>query len=279
MSFYDSSDAFYGVGRYGSARYGVVTPTVLLTGVSATGLTRELHLDGFEIDIHEIVHGVAATGSVGSLTLHVVEKLNSTPATTSVGTVVPVVTVFVASVEAYEGINGVQVNVSEVLEPVSATFTINAAGLDIKSINRVDIFGPDVFGEVGTPEVQVREYISGVSATTSVSPTKQNLKKVPTGVSAQGLVGTLTHSNLIRVTSVTLIARVGATRENIVDRVVGQQLSSAIGSLTHSNTERLVSVGMVASVGIPSKTAVNFDFYAVRDLYSAQRTILIPRAA
>jgi len=33
MSFYDTADAIYGIGEYGAASYGVVTPNVSLTGV------------------------------------------------------------------------------------------------------------------------------------------------------------------------------------------------------------------------------------------------------
>ena len=279
MSFYDSSDAIYGVGRYGLARYGVVAPVVLLTGVSATGLIREPHLDGFEIDIHEKVDGVAATGSAGSLTLHVVEKLDSAPSTGFVGTVTPVVTVFVTGVEAFEGFSGVQVNVSEILGSVSAEFTVNAAGLDIRSINRVDIFGPDVFGQVGTPQVDIKEFVSGVSATGSVSTTRQNLAKTPQGVSATGSVGTLTHSNLTRIVSVGLTGSVNSVKENVREPIVGQTITSGIGTISHSNTKKLETPRLVASAGSTTETGVNFDFYAVRELYSHRRTILIPRAA
>ena len=51
MAFYDSDDAFYGTGQYGAASYGVINPTVSLTGVSATALTRTLHINAFEVDI------------------------------------------------------------------------------------------------------------------------------------------------------------------------------------------------------------------------------------
>ncbi len=280
MSFYDSSDALYGVGRYGLARYGVVAPTVSLVGVSATGFVRNLHLDIFEVDITEKIYGSAsATGSVGSVTVNLVEKLDSVTSTASVGIVVPQVTVYVTSVEALVETNFVQVNLSEKLESVSAEFTVNAAGLDIRSINRVNIFGPDVFGQVGAPRVNIKEYILGVSAVGSSSPTRQKLVEKIQSVVATASAGVLTNSNLTRVSSVGIVASTNTVREHITERPTGQALNSSIGVLRFSNTKRLSTPRMVISVGKTTPTGIVFDFYGVRELYSPYRTILIPRAA
>ena len=280
MPFYDPTDAVYGFGVYGQARYGVVAPTVSLVGVSATGLVREPHLDSFEIDVTEKVYdGASATGGIGYLSLHVVERLESAPATASIGLVSPNIALLTGSVEAYEATGSVQVNLSEVLESVSATFTINAEGLSVRSINRVNISGPDVFGQIGTPEPQVREYVSGVSATVATSQTKQNLRKTLQGVSASSSVGVLTNSNSTRLTSSATLSGIGDTKENVVERVSGPQLVSGVGVPTHSITKRLSNVVMVSSIGDTSETGIIFNFEAVKDLYSRQRTITISRAA
>ena len=52
MSFFDSSDALYGTGRHGSARYGRVTPNVALSGVSATGAIETVSVGGFVGGVH-----------------------------------------------------------------------------------------------------------------------------------------------------------------------------------------------------------------------------------
>jgi len=280
MSFYDSSDAIYGVARYGVARYGIVVPTVNLTGVSATIRVRSVDLDIFEVGVIEIVYGAAdATGSVGSLTLNLVEKLESAPAVGSVGTPTPVVTVFVVPVDATTEINTVQVNVSEVLASISAEFSVNAGGLDVRSINRVDIFGADNFGQIGTPKPNVSEPVLGLTASVSISATRQNLSKTVNTSALVSYVGDVTHSNLTRVRSVSLVTSVGEVRENLRHYPPSQILSTGVGTLSISNTKTLSTPVLVISAGQTDETGVVFDFYAVRNLYSAKRTVLIPRAA
>ena len=46
MSFYDSADAVYGSGAYGTASFGLVSGTVSLTGVVDTGDTYTISLNG-----------------------------------------------------------------------------------------------------------------------------------------------------------------------------------------------------------------------------------------
>ena len=67
MAFYDSTDALYGTGTYGSASYGTVQPEVAITGVSATGAIEPVSAGGFEIDISEKLVGVSATGQVNTV--------------------------------------------------------------------------------------------------------------------------------------------------------------------------------------------------------------------
>ena len=86
MSFYDINDALFGTGEYGSARYGIVSPNVSITGVSATGAIQAPSIGGLEVDISEVLTSVSATSSLGtivpsvsdSVTLTGVVAINST---------------------------------------------------------------------------------------------------------------------------------------------------------------------------------------------------------
>ena len=90
MAFYDSADALYGTGQYGAASYGIVSPNVSLTGVSASALTRTLHIDAFEVDITEPLYGpIALTGSIGTLEFANTVTLSGVASTGQIGTVSP----------------------------------------------------------------------------------------------------------------------------------------------------------------------------------------------
>ena len=176
MAFYDTADAFYGTGLYGSARYGRVTPVVQVTGVSATANTRTLHLNIFEVDITEPIYNApSATGSVGSLTLNTTESLSGVAGTTALGTLSPNINEALNSVSATTTLGSIQVNTTEIVSSVSATFTINDEGLSIRSINRVPVTGEGATGAVGTVEAQTLEALQSVSATGSIGTLKPNI--------------------------------------------------------------------------------------------------------
>ncbi len=280
MSLYDSADAILGVARYGQARYGVVTPTIELPSVSATGHVRGVHLDAFEVDITERVEAPAAfVGSIGSLVLHTEATIVGASSVAQVGVLEPQISFVIESTSAYEEFNGVVVHLSEKLDSVSAAFTVNDAGLDIKSINRVDVTGSGAYAQVGPVEPQVKEPVLGVSAVVNVSTVRQNLKKTPASVTATASAGILTHKNTKRVSSLVVVGSVVSVKENVQDRISGTQASSGVGTLRFSNKKKLTSTGMSISTGTLSNTAVKFDFYGVREKYSPHRTVLIPRAA
>jgi len=82
MSFYDEADAFYGTGTYSSARYGVVIPSLTVTGVAGTSA------------VGRYFRGVQGTGSVDFVDSALTEPTEVTPAMTgAVGSVT-----FIASV-------------------------------------------------------------------------------------------------------------------------------------------------------------------------------------
>jgi hypothetical protein len=139
--------AIYGSGVYGSSEYGVINITVSISGVSATGTIASVVAGGFEVDVTErITIGVEGTGSVGSLT----------------------------------------VNTAAGLTGVVGTFTVNAAGLDIRSINRVPVSGSPMTGSIGTVSPNVDEPIAtGVEATGQAGTVEVNTAAGVTGVEGE----------------------------------------------------------------------------------------------
>ena len=139
--------AIYGSGVYGSSEYGVINITVSISGVSATGTIASVVAGDFEVDVTErITIGVEGTGSVGSLT----------------------------------------VNTAAGLTGVVGTFTVNAAGLDIRSINRVPVSGSPMTGSIGTVSPNVDEPIAtGVEATGQAGTVGVNTAAGVTGVEGE----------------------------------------------------------------------------------------------
>ena len=186
MSFYDTADAIYGTGQYGAASYGIVTPTVSITGVSATALTRTLHINAFEVDITEPLYGPnALTGSIGTLEFANTVTLSGVASTGQIGTVSPNIAFDITGVSATGVVNTVFENITEKVTGVVGTFTLNAAGLDIRSINRVPVTGDVGTTAVGTIQVNISESISSVSATGQIGTIKPNVAESAVGVEGQ----------------------------------------------------------------------------------------------
>lgn len=103
MSFYDSADAIYGTGLYGTASFGRVTGIVFLSSVSATA-----QLGSINPVITVSVTGVSATGQVGAVTYanDNTELLSSVSATATLGSVTPLLNTYAVTV-ANDGSNNV----------------------------------------------------------------------------------------------------------------------------------------------------------------------------
>ena len=187
MAFYDTADAIYGTGQYGAASYGVVSPNVSLTGVSATALTRTVHINAFEVDITEPLNVTPAlTGSVGTLEFANTVSLTDVAGTGQIGTVSPNIAFGITGVTATGATNTVTENVTAKPTGVVGTFTLNAAGLDIRSINRVPVTGSPMTGTIGTLGVGASESITtGVEATGQIGTIKPNVTESAVGVEGE----------------------------------------------------------------------------------------------
>lgn len=208
MAFYDSSDAIYGVGVYGSPSYGVVTPDVLLAGVSATVNVASVAITGFEIDISERLVSVSATLILGTVQVHTVAGISGVSATASAGTVEAKPSEPVSSVFATASLGSIQANIALEVSGVSATIALND-DWDIRSIKHVPVVGVVATGQVnGTFNFVVTfDPLTGVSGTALLGAIKLNLMKAVVGVTATGNMGTLSPADAITVFSATAYDR------------------------------------------------------------------------
>lgn len=200
MAFYDSADAIYGIGVYGSPRYGIVTPDVALTGVSATTTVASVAVTGFEIDISEVLDSVSATTSLGTLQVNITEDVSGVSATVSIGTIEAKTSEAIDSVSATASLGSIQVNIDEKVSGVSATFAVND-NWSIRSIKRVPITGVSATGQVnGTLNFVVTfDPLTGVSATASLGTIEPKTSEAIDSVSATVSIGTITATGVVTV--------------------------------------------------------------------------------
>jgi len=280
MAFYDTADAIYGTGQYGAASYGIVTPNVSLTGVSATALTRTVHINAFEVDITEPLNVTPAlTGSVGTLEFANTVSLTGVVGTGQIGTVSPNIAFGITGVSATGAVNTVTENVIEKVTGVVGTFTLNAAGLDIRSINRVPVTGSPMTGTIGTLDVGASESITtGVEATGQIGTVKPNVAESVTGVVGTFSVNTVTATGTANttLTGVEGVGQVGEVEDQPLERIAtGVFATGAIGSLTLHTTAGVDGVVGTFTVGTPTVTGVIFNFVA--NDYDRKRVVYVPR--
>lgn len=278
MAFYDSADAIYGIGAYGSASYGVVSPIVAVTGVSGTALTRNLHINAFEVDITEPLYGPnALTGSIGTLEFSNTVSLTGVVGNGQIGTVSPNIAFGITGVSATGAVNNVDENVTEKIVGVIGTFTINAAGLDVKSINRVPVTVSPIISSIGIVSPNVDEPIAtGVQGTITLGFIQVNITEKVSSVSATGSIGSLEHSNTVTLTGVEGVVQVGEVEEQPLERIsTGVQAIGAIGTLTLSNAFTVTGVQGTFNTGNITATGVTFTFVAAD--YDRRRVAYVPR--
>jgi hypothetical protein len=242
MAFLTSS-ATYGVGRYGSARYGLV-------------------------DVSHVPASVSASASIGIVSPNVREE-------------------FLSGVEATVTVSSVKVNLKAEPTGVQATFTVNAAGLDIRSVNTVPVLGVVGTIQVEVPsaggfEIDVTERVTAsLIATASISGVRVNVSEILTSVAATGSVSSdIKFSNTHNLTGVSSEFSVGVVSPNVREEFLSGVVAVASVNAPQVNTAAGV-VGITAELINDEVTTTGnvFDFNAVKDLYSRRRTAVVARAA
>lgn len=266
-------NAIYGTGQYGKAAYGIATADVALAGVSATGSIQPVAINGFEVDISERLESVSASGSIGTLIVDVLQPIAGVSANGAAGQVGVGTSGNAQSAAATGLVNGVTVNVTERLAGVAASFTLNSAGLDIRSINKVPVTSPAMTGSIGSVSPNILHPISGVFATGFVNTLRENPSESLASVSATGSIGTLTlvATSNFTLTGVSATGLVNTVREN-PDEVLGSvSATGAVGSVRVLVVEKISSVSGTGAIGTPTTTGVSTVFDP--DNFSRTRTI------
>ena len=279
MSFYDSSDALYGTGRQGSARYGRVTPNVALSGVSATGAIETVSVGGFEIDISENLLSVSATGAIGSVGVGNSATLASVSATGSINTVKENVAEELGSVSATGAIGTIEPQVDEDLLSVSATGSIGTLKVNVDE----SLASVSATGAIGTVEAKTSEDLLSVTATFTVGTIKPNVsEKLGTVVGTSGAGAVTTRATATPpITGLELTGSINAPEPVVDESLQSVSATISVGSINVGITEKLASASASAVVNLPSANvaSIQFDYEAVKHRYNKRRTVLLPRVA
>jgi hypothetical protein len=277
------NSATYGVGVYGTAKYGQfivsvdgvsttgqvsavnISNSFAITGVSANASVRPIGVGQFEIDIFEIVESVSATGSAGTVTFKNDSLIVPTGAqgTTTVNAIGVGASPSVTGVAATSSVNTVQENVSEGLTGVSATGFINDAW-NIRSINRVPVFGASATGFVGL-QVNVSEFINSVSANTATNTVTVNNTKPISAPAITGSVSGLSVGQFevdvseVIPTGVSGTTQVTAVQPNITEKITGVAATGAVEDLSVGGFEVDVVEVLNSAVGTFASPAVQIN--------------------
>ena len=230
--------------------------------------------------------GVGVYGASSYGVVNVSRTLTGVAGTSALGTVEAKTSEALLSVSATGAVGSVQVNLAPNITGVVGTFTLNGAGLDVKSVNRVPVTQNALTGSVeavsaGGFEIDISERLGSVSATGAIGTVEAKTSEALLSVSATGAIGTpvLKATSSITLTGVSATGEVNELEEKPTEELGSVSATGAVNGVTANTGAGLTSVAMPGTIGNPSITAVQFDYQAVAHLYSKRRAVTVPRAA
>ena len=263
--------AIYGIGVYGTSRYGITGVILVPDGIQAVGTTDS----GVNItaDANHTVVSLVGLGLVGSIGPdQIIGDAN-----------VPVV-----GVVATGSVNGnvtFKLDYKAIVASVQATGNTSAPTVVAKALTSVSgVFGVSVVG-TATIVAKAVTLLTGVAGTAQLgTPTQKTVNRIPvTGVGAIGVVGTvvLVAKAITNVTGISATGICGTVDAKAYSLyiVTGVEATGAVNTVTIAENAIPTFDGVQATgfVGTTTVTVTVFDYEAVRDLYSPQRTVYVDR--
>ena len=230
--------------------------------------------------------GVGVYGASSYGVVNVSRTLTGVAGTSALGTVEAKTSEALLSVSATGAVGSVQVNLAPNITGVVGTFTVNASGLTVKSVNRVPVTQNALTGSIeavsaGGFEIDISESLGSVSATGAIGTVEAKTSEALLSVSATGAIGTLVlhAASSLTLTGVSATGEVNELEEKPTEELGSVSATGAVNGVSTNTGAGLTSVGITSIIGDPSITAVQFDYEAVAHLYSKRRAVSIPRAA
>jgi hypothetical protein len=266
-----TTGAVYGVGTYGTSRYGQVGVIVVPDGVVGT-----LHPEpGFV---------VRANG------LHVIVDVNDFEMVGSVGSVAVRlgVTVPVTGVVGTGQVGSTTVVAKALVSPTGVEGTTAVGSVTVKLNATVSVTGVSSSGSIGQTTVVGKASVlpTGVEGTGQVNTVVANSENriYPTGVSATGEVGAdsvVSGASNFTVTGEEMLGITGDAEAaiNIAALVSGVSATTSLGTIAVFENEVEVPDSSFATgiAGTVTITTTSFNYGAVADQYDRKRTVFVSR--
>ena len=232
--------------------------------------------------------GVGVYGASSYGVVNVSRTLTGVTGTSALGTVEAKTSEALLSVSATGSVGSVQVNLAPNITGVIGTFTLNAAGLTVKSVNRVPVTQNALTGSIeavsaGGFEIDISERLGSVSATGAIGTLEAQVDENLLSVSATGSLGTLVlkATSFITLTGVSATGEVNELEEKPTEELGSVSATGSVNGVSTNTGTSLTSVAITSEIGFARSNviAVQFDYEAVAHLYSRRRAVTIERAA
>lgn len=271
MATSTNTGAFYGIGVYGTSKYGSVGVIVVPDGVQAVCTTDSGLI--ITADANHVVVGIVGSGLVGSIGPDQVIGDANVPVVgvVATGAVGDNLTFSLGHREDVTGVEGVG----------------NTSAPTVVAKARVEPSGVFGTGFIGTVSIDAEAVVlvTGVEATAELGITSLiTVNRLPvTGLEATGAVGTVVIvakavTNVTGVSSVGICGTVNVTAASVFI-VTGVQATGAANDVTIAENARPTFDGVQGTgvIGTAVITVTVFDYNAVRDLYAPYRTVFVGR--
>lgn len=298
----DVSEALSSVSATGFVSAAQVNITEKITGVEATGQIANLAVGQFEVDVSEVITaGVAGTLATPSVQPNVSELLGSVSSTTAVnGVTVPVVQPVTtpAITTTVEGlaVGGFEVDISETIATgVSGTVNITAVQPNItEKVTGVFATGAigsftfsnttnvnSIVGTLETPNVQpnISESLDSAFATASIVAVTVNVSELLNSVEATGNINSVTLNTTAGITGVAATGEIGTPETQPVEALLSVSAIGTVNNVQVHTAAGITTPTLIIVAGNTTETGIQFNFEAVKETYSRQRTIYLSRAA
>jgi hypothetical protein len=173
----------------------------------------------------------------------------------------------------------VQVNLAKTLASVSATGQVNTVNFTASS--SIVLNSVTATGSIGTLKANITENLGSVSSTGLVNQVQVNVAKILGSVEGTGSIGTLSFSNTLTLLGVQGQTEFGQLKVNTTEFLDSVSATGQVNAVdvTASSNIVIASVSATGFVQPTTQTGVVFNFEAVKEIYSRQRTIYLSRVA
>ena len=184
------------------------------------------------------------------------------------------------SVSATGTVNTITVNISEKISSVTSTGIVTGGTYSGKAstiLTGVSATGYTEPVSAGGFEIDISENLLSVVAVGQVSGITVNIVERLGSVTATGIVNSVGVSSTVTSGSVYATGYVNNVVEHIVEKLVSVGSIASIGVVSYRLSATVIPItpAMILHYGVPIATGILFDYESIKDSYDRSRTIYL----